>query len=39
MLNSNISVDMISSGYVAQLFSIFNNNENFALENQKLVNV
>ena len=26
-LNSNNTIDMISTGYVAQLFSIFNNNE------------
>ena len=34
-LNSNNSVDVISSGYVAQLFSIFNNNENFCFGESK----
>ena len=34
-LNDNNSVDMISSGYVAQLFSVFNNNKYFCFEESK----
>ena len=34
-LNSSNSVDMTSSGYVAQLFSVFNNNETFCFKESK----
>ena len=34
-LNTLSSVDMTSSGYVAQLFSVFNNNENFCVKESK----
>ena len=34
-MNTNIDVDTTSSGYINQLFSIFNNNDNFCLKESK----
>ena len=34
-MNKNFNIDIMSSGYINQLFSIFNNNENFCLKESK----
>ena len=34
-MNKNSDIDTMSSGYINQLFSIFNNNGNFCLKESK----
>ena len=36
-MNKNSDIDTMSSGYINQLFSIFNNNENFCLKKSKSI--
>jgi len=36
-MNKNSDIDKTSSGYINQLFSIFNNNENFGLKESKSI--
>ena len=36
-MNKNSDIDTMSSGYINQLFSIFNNNENFSLKESKSI--
>ena len=37
-MNKNNNIDIISTGYINQIFEIFNNNEIFVLKNENLVN-